>query len=331
MTDYNALTEASYTNLVRSLDALAGGGRDLTDAGPLIHRLRNLVIVLQSNGPVELAENQEPALGLPQALTLTAASQSLLAVMRDMNGGAKVSAEMDEALSEALSNLKDELGATWRRSLRDQVRGLYVIIDPTVTGGRTPLEIATAALRGGAKMLQLRDKLRDKGEQLPLAIALQELCVAHNALLIINDHLDLAAAVGSGGVHVGQTDLPVAQARQVLAPFQVLGRSNHEIEEIIESEAMGADHIAFGAIYPTTTKGTGTGRGPQGPERLKEARAATKAPLVAIGGINAENVAPVVEAGADAICVTAAVGSAPNPEAAAHQLVEAIRQAGGKV
>jgi len=92
---------------------------------------------------------------------------------------------------------------------------------------------------------------------------------------------------------------------------------------------MGADHVAFGAIYPTTTKGVG--RDPQGPQRLREARAVTRVPLVAIGGINAENVAPVVEAGADAICVTAAVGAAPNPEVAARRLVEAIRQAGGKV
>jgi thiamine-phosphate pyrophosphorylase len=92
---------------------------------------------------------------------------------------------------------------------------------------------------------------------------------------------------------------------------------------------MGADHVAFGAIYQTTTKSGG--RGPQGPERLKEARSVTHVPLVAIGGINAENLAPVIEYGADAVCVTAAVGLAPEPEAAAARLVEAIRQAGGKV
>ena len=169
----------------------------------------------------------------------------------------------------------------------------------------------------------------DKGEILPLARDLQQLCEANNVLLIVNDHVDLAAAVGSGGVHVGQTDLPVAQARQVLAPHQVLGRSNREVELLIQSQEMGADHVAFGAIYPTTTKPGG--RGPQGPERLRQARAVTKVPLVAIGGINAENVGPVIEAGADAVCVTAAVGLAPEPEAAARRLVEAISQAGGKV
>ena len=95
----------------------------------------------------------------------------------------------------------------------------------------------------------------------------------------------------------------------------MLGRSNREIDLLIESQEMGADHVAFGAIYQTTTKPGG--RGPQGPERLKEARAVTHVPLVAIGGINAENVAPVIEYGADAVCVTAAVGLAPEPEAAA--------------
>ena len=179
-------------------------------------------------------------------------------------------------------------------------------------------------------MLQLRDKLRDKGEQFPLGAALRDLCAANDALLIINDHADLAAALGPDhvGLHVGQTDLPVAEARKILAPGQVLGRSNREIDLIIESQQMGADHVAFGAMYTTTTKQVT--RSPQGPERLKQARAAAQVPLVAIGGITADNVAPVVEAGADAICVTAAVGSAPEPEAAAAALTEAIRAAGGR-
>ena len=121
----------------------------------------------------------------------------------------------------------------------------------------------------------------------------------------------------------------MAEARKILAPGQVLGRSNREIDLIVESQEMGADHVAFGAMYTTTTKQVT--RAPQGPERLRQARAAASVPLVAIGGITADNVAPVVEAGADAICVTAAVGSAPEPEAAAAALTEAIRVAGGRV
>ena len=268
-------------------------------------------------------------LTLAGALAVASAASGSLGAVAGLSAPDEMPADFAEVLSELLAELSGQLGAELRRQKADQVRGLYVIIDPEVTGGREPIEIAQAAVRGGAKMLQLRDKLRDKGEILPLARDLQALCEANDVLLIVNDHVDLAAAVGSGGVHVGQTDLPVAQARQVLDPGQVLGRSNREIDLLVESQEMGADHVAFGAIYQTTTKSGG--RGPQGPERLKEARAVTHVPLVAIGGINAENVAPVIEYGADAVCVTAAVGLAPEPEAAAARLVEAIRQAGGKV
>ncbi len=233
------------------------------------------------------------------------------------------------SVTNILETLTGQLGSAVRREKAELVRGLYVIIDPLVTGGRDPLEVAQAAVRGGARMLQLRDKDRDKGESLPLASALQQLCQESGASLIINDHADVAVIVGSAGLHVGQTDLPVAEARKVLAHNQVVGRSNHEIEELPESEEMGADHVAFGPIYPTGTKDVGYD--PQGIKRLLLAREASKTPLVAIGGINAENAAPVIEAGADAICVTAAVGAALEPEAAAARLVKVIEDAGGRI
>ena len=268
-------------------------------------------------------------LSIGAALSLADITSESLDTIATMGGSDLIPAESAGELSNLLADLSAQLGAALRQQKADKVRGLYVIIDPEVTGGREPLAIAQAAVRGGARMLQLRDKLRDKGEILPLARDLQDLCEANDALLIVNDHVDLAAALGSGGVHVGQTDLPVAQARRVLGPEQVLGRSNREIHLLVESQEMGADHVAFGAIYQTTTKPGG--RGPQGPERLKEAREVTHVPLVAIGGITAANVGPVIENGADAVCVTAAVGLAPEPEAAAAEMVEAIRQAGGKV
>lgn len=263
-----------------------------------------------------------------QALDMADAARGLLDVLDAAQG---IPADGALQLRRALDDAVIRLGAAMRRDQAELIRGLYVIIDPEVTGGREPLEIARAAINGGARMLQLRDKLRDKGEQLPLGIALRDLCAANDALLIINDHADLAAALGPEhvGLHVGQTDLPVAEARKILAPGQVLGRSNREIDLIVESQEMGADHVAFGAMYTTTTKQVT--RAPQGPERLRQARAAASVPLVAIGGITADNVAPVVAAGADAICVTAAVGSAPEPEAAASALTEAIRVAGGRV
>ncbi len=271
---------------------------------------------------VRKAENRNEALNL---------ANTARALLSTLEAGGEIPADSALQLNRALDDAASRIGAAIRQAQADRIHGLYVIIDPEVTGGRDPLDIARAAINGGARMLQLRDKLRDKGEQLPLAVALRDLCATNDALLIINDHADLAAALGSQnvGLHVGQTDLPVAEARKILAPAQVLGRSNREIDLIVESQQMGADHVAFGAMYTTTTKQVT--RSPQGPERLKQARAAAQVPLVAIGGITAANVAPVVEAGADAICVTAAVGSAPDPEAAAYELTEAIRAAGGRV
>jgi len=277
-----------------------------------------------------MAETDDgPPTSAQQTLELVSVAADLLSHLDESSSANPLGWETLAGVGRILDALTSQLGSAIRREKADLVRGLYVIIDPQVTGGRDPLAIAQAAIQGGARMLQLRDKLRDKGESLPLAIDLQERCAKSGASLILNDHADVAAIVGSAGLHVGQTDLPVEQARQVLAPHQVLGRSNHEIEELLESERMGVDHVAFGAVYHTDTKGVG--RPPQGIDQLRLARDAAQTPLVAIGGINAENAAPVIEAGADAICVTAAVGSATEPEAAAARLVKVIEEAGGRV
>ncbi len=334
MTTSDILLDSTHDYLLRCVQTVAQDCPVLSSSSPDLHRLRNLVMVLQSTSSSP-AGPPTRELTMEHAWALVSDAQSSLNSLRLSGTANPVTGELDQALSETLEGLSARLGQEMRILQAERVRGLYVIIDPTVTGGRDPMEIANASVRGGAKMLQLRDKLRDKGQQLPLAQALKELCVANDVMLIINDHVDLAAAIDSDGVHVGQTDLPVAEARSVLAPHQVLGRSNRDVDLIIESQEMGADHVAFGAIYTTTTKAAPAGgrgrRGPQGIEPLIRAREAAKVPLVAIGGINLENVIPVVEAGADAICVTAAVASAPEPEAAAQQMVELIRQAGGKV
>ena len=324
MTEDHDPGQSFYTSLVHCLHSLSGGCPEGELTSIPLTKLRDLAAAMAGED-----RSASAALTLNDALTLIETAKGLLAAIRRPGGQGLPNSQVDAALDGSLDDLSAAIGADLRRQQADKIRGLYVIIDPEVTGGREPMEIARAAVRGGAAMLQLRDKLRDKGQILPLATSLQQLCEENGVLLIVNDHVDLAATVVSGGVHVGQTDMPVAEVRKLLAPHQVLGRSNREIDLLIESQEMGADHVAFGAIYASTTKGGG--RGPQGVEPLVRARAATSVPLVAIGGINAENVAPVVEAGADAICVTAAVGSAPEPEAAASQLVEAIRAAGGRV
>ena len=315
-----------YSMIHHCLSALAAASVSATDAR---RGLAELIPALPSPLALDETDSPPPQTG-EETLQLIATAQLLLTQLEANESSSPIPWESAGRIRHSLGELAAQVGAAIRREKADQVRGLYVIIDPQVTGGRDPLDIAVAAVNGGARMLQLRDKLRDKGESLPLATALQDLCHRNGALLIINDHADVAAAVGSGGLHVGQTDLPVAQARRILAPDQVLGRSNREFEQLVESKEMGADHVAFGAIYATTSKGVA--RNPQGPERVREAKQiAGDTPLVAIGGINLTNVAPVVEAGADAICVTAAVGSAEEPEAAAAAMTSVIESAGGRV
>lgn len=222
-----------------------------------------------------------------------------------------------------MSRVGARLGAHLREGLAKKLRGLYVIVDPEVTR-RDVVEVAEGALRGGARVIQWRDKGRDKGDQLPLCQRLAELCAGHDALLIVNDHADLATASGAHGLHLGQHDLPLALARQLLKPQQLIGTSNALLEEAQASEDGGADYIAVGSIFPTGTK---SNTRPAGLETLRRVREAVQAPIVAIGGINDGNVEEVIAAGADAVAVISAVTGAPDPEAAARRLTERIQGA----
>lgn len=207
-----------------------------------------------------------------------------------------------------------------RSERMQKVRGLYVIVDPEATRGRDVVEVAAAALRGGASVIQLRDKMRDKGEVLEVARALKALCDDHDAVFIVNDDADIAYLSEAHGLHVGQTDLPVGEARRALSPDQIVGRSNNGTVEALESEGQGADYVAVGAIYATTTMGK-SGRAALGPEMIREVERAVSAPVVAIGGINAGNIVDVAKAGADCICVVSAVTYADDVEGAARELV----------
>jgi thiamine-phosphate diphosphorylase len=210
-----------------------------------------------------------------------------------------------------------------RRQAVARVAGLYVIVDPQLTNGRDVVEVARAALKGGATAIQLRDKVHDKGDQLLVAHRLKELCDQFGAAFIVNDHADLAVAANAHGLHVGQHDLPVPEARRILKIYQFIGTSNALPEEAQASLAQEADYLAVGAMYGTTSK---EGTRPAGVEALRRVRLLVRdVPVVAIGGINLANVGPVLEAGADGICVISAVGMAEDPEAAARALVERIR------
>lgn len=216
-------------------------------------------------------------------------------------------------------------GLADRGALRARVCGLYVVTDATLVPGRTHLEVARAALAGGAAVVQLRDKQRDAGDLLPEARAIAAACRAAGALFLVNDRVDLAAACGADGVHLGQTDLPVAAARALLGPERLVGVSVENADQVAAAEAEGADYLGVGAIYGSTTKSDAGP--PVGPEQLRRLRPLTLLPLVAIGGITAARIPEVRAAGADAVAVVGAVAAADDPAGAARELAELIRKA----
>lgn len=216
---------------------------------------------------------------------------------------------------------QDLFGRLLRQDKSERIRGLYVILDTASLTGRSHVEVARQVIRGGASIIQLRDKTTPKGELLALARELAALCREKEVLFIMNDYLDLAIAAGADGLHIGGEDLPCAEARRLLPINMILGRSVTTVELAVTAEADGADYIAVGSIYPTPSKGTVV---MVGPEMLSQVRQATSRPLVAIGGITRENAAEVVVAGADAIAVIRAVVCAGSPEETARQIVTEI-------
>ena len=197
-----------------------------------------------------------------------------------------------------------------------------MIIDPSACGGRDPLEVARAALEGGARLLQLRDKAREKGLQLPLAQSLASLCREAGALFIVNDHADLAVAAGADGVHLGQKDLPVAAVRRIVGRDMILGASTNDVDEARKAEADGADYVSVGRLFETGSK---EDTRPATTETLSAVIAAVSVPVCAIGGINESNIDEVIAAGADMAAVIGAVCVAPDPRAAARGLAAGIR------
>ena len=210
-----------------------------------------------------------------------------------------------------------------RRDKAEQISGLYIIIDTDILGERNPVETATQVIRGGATIIQLRDKRSNKKELLPLAQELKELCAEHNVLFIINDHLDIALAADADGLHVGQEDLPVRVARKLLPLDKILGCSVTTPAEALAAETEGADYLGVGAIYATTSKEDVSVVGLKG---LRGVREAATLPLVALGGISHENVSEVIAAGADSIAVISAVLQAEDMASATGQIIERMQE-----
>ena len=267
----------------------------------------------------------------PQQLTLAAISSLRAAVdiLEQVKDDPEVSKLREGWISRArmvLDRSEAKVAGQLRADIASRVRGLYVIVDPEATRGRDVIEVAAASLEGGVSVLQLRDKTRDKGEVVPIAREIRSLCDSHDALFIMNDDADVAVASGAHGLHVGQTDLAVGEARMSLALHQIVGRSNNGMEQAMDSQQQGADYLAVGAVYATSTMGK-SGRNAVGPETISKVKEVADQPVVAIGGIDAGNIADVTRAGADCVCVVSAVTLADDPEAAAASLVQLMNSA----
>ncbi len=208
-----------------------------------------------------------------------------------------------------------------RQDKTRHVAGLYAIIDTQALKGRSHIEVASQVISGGATVVQLRDKLLSKKELLPIAQQLRGLCTEHNVLFIVNDYLDIALAADADGLHLGQDDLPIKVARKLLPIDRILGSSVTTADQALTAESEGADYIAVGSIYPTKYKETAT---VVGLERLRQIKQAISLPLVAIGGINKDNAAEVIAAGADSVAVISAVLDAEAPKEAAREIVDKL-------
>ena len=204
------------------------------------------------------------------------------------------------------------------------LNGLYVITDEEICPGRTHVEIARAALAGGAKIIQLRDKnASDKGFY-EAAMAIRTLTSGAGALFFVNDRVHIAAAVQADGVNVGQDDIPVSAARGILGPKAIIGLSCASVDQAVEAKGQGADYVGFGPVFPTYTK---QDAGPvSGIENLRLVCEKVNLPVVAIGGIGASNIAAVAAAGAAGAAVISAIVCAEDMTQATKDLLRRFQE-----
>ena len=196
---------------------------------------------------------------------------------------------------------------------------LYVITDEKASRGRSHLQVAEAAILGGADVLQLRDKEASSGRLYRVAMQLRKLTRDANIPFIVNDRLDIALAAGADGVHVGQTDLPASVVREIMGPDRILGVSVDTVEEALLAEKDGADYLGVGPVFEA--RGTKPDAGePLGIDRIARIRRHCRLPIVAIGGIDLENAGKVRDAGADAAAVISAIGTADDIARAVRRL-----------
>ncbi|HEX7497171.1 MAG TPA: thiamine phosphate synthase [Candidatus Limnocylindrales bacterium] len=205
--------------------------------------------------------------------------------------------------------------------------GVYLVTEESLSAGRRSEEIAEAALEAGVRVIQVREKDGSMRRALEIARAVRGLTRRYDALLIVNDRVDIALAADADGVHLGQEDLPIADARRLLGEASLIGLSITDAAQLSSLDAAMADCLGVGAVFPTGSKTDATLTGLALLAAAGTATAATRAPIVAIGGITLENTGRAVLAGADVVAVISAIAAASDPGLAAAELLEAVRVA----
>ncbi|WP_455389723.1 thiamine phosphate synthase [Petrachloros mirabilis] len=190
-------------------------------------------------------------------------------------------------------------------SAKTPLQGLYVILDPSFCQDRSLYDVLTLSAEAGVRIFQYRNKAASMKEAYAEALPLRTLATRLGVLFIVNDRCDLALAVGADGVHLGQEDLPYADARRVLGPDKVIGLSTHNAEQVKEADSLRPDYIGFGPIFKPGSK---LDHDPLvGVAGLRAVRSLTTVPIFAIGGIQAEQTAEVIRAGANGVAVISAI------------------------
>lgn len=202
----------------------------------------------------------------------------------------------------------------------------YFVTQSDLTDGRGTLATVEAAIEGGVDVVQLREKHASARERYDLGRELRKVTRDADVPLIVNDRVDLAAAIDADGVHLGDDDLPSAVAREQLGEATMVGRSVSTPEAAREAERAGADYLGVGAVYRTSTKDTSESESEIGLEAVREIREAVDIPFIGIGGVTAENAANVVRAGADGVAVVSAIAAAEDPAAATRELRAAVEE-----
>jgi len=196
---------------------------------------------------------------------------------------------------------------------------LYVITESAISRGRSNEFVVKEAIKGGAKIIQLREKQWDKNRIREEAIKLLKICRKNNALFIVNDYVDVALEIGADGVHLGQSDMSISEARKICGNKLIIGLSTHSIKQAVKADKEDVDYITIGPIFKTRVKDYTVG-----PEIIKEILKKIKKPLIAIGGINKGNIDSVLGQGAKSVVVISAVVGAEDVKEAARGLVNKL-------